>query len=130
LGKFLHRYFDAEAAREFSQVDLVMMNGVLHHISDEELQSTLRNVRDVLRPGGSLFSLDGCYREGQSSFRRWMLDNDRGKFVRDKAGYQAILEQEFDDVTLSIRENYSRIPYTFVIGIAKKGPVEQLIVRQ
>jgi SAM-dependent methyltransferase len=123
LGRFLYRYFDAEAARVFSAVDLVMMNGVLHHIPDEELLATLRNVHDVLRPGGLLFSLDGCYRKGQSSFRKWMLDNDRGEFVRDEAGYRKILEQVFGEVRLNIRENYSRIPYTFVIGVAKKTPL-------
>jgi SAM-dependent methyltransferase len=121
LGRFLHQFFDADAARKYFPADLVMMNGVLHHISDEAVLTTLRNVRDVLRPGGLLFSLDGCYRPGQSMVRKWMLDNDRGRFVRDEAGYQKILTQVFDDVSLSIRENYSRFPYTFVVGLSKKS---------
>jgi SAM-dependent methyltransferase len=121
LGRFLNQFFDADAARKFFPADLVMMNGVLHHIPDEELLTTLRNVRDVLRPGGLLFSLDGCYRPGQSSVRKWMLDNDRGRFVRDEAGYRKILVQVFDQVSLSIRENYSRFPYTFVVGLSRKS---------
>ena len=120
-GRFFCRLFDASAAKEFYPVDIVMMNGVLHHISDAELAGTLANVRDALRPGGLLFSLDGCYRDGQSAFRKWMLDNDRGEYVRDEQGYMAILGKVFSTVDLHVREQYSRIPYTFVVGISKKA---------
>jgi cyclopropane fatty-acyl-phospholipid synthase-like methyltransferase len=58
-GKSLCRYFDVAAAKEFAGVDLVMMNGVLHHIPDAELQTTLANIRDVLKDDGLLFTLDG-----------------------------------------------------------------------
>jgi SAM-dependent methyltransferase len=120
-GRFYCRFFDATAAQELNPVDIVMMNGVLHHISDAELAATLANVRSVLRPGGTLFSLDGCYCAGQSAFRKWMLDNDRGHFVRDQAGYRAVLGSIFEDVELHVREGYSRIPYTFVIGLSRKS---------
>jgi|ERR1700722_14192502 SAM-dependent methyltransferase len=120
-GSFYCRLFDATAAQELSPVDIVMMNGVLHHLSDAELAGTLTNARSVLRPGGIFFSLDGCYCPGQSAFRKWMLDNDRGHFVRDEAGYRAILGSVFEDVELHVREGYSRIPYTFVIGLSRKA---------
>ena len=119
-GKFLCRYFDAAAAHEFAGADLVMMNGVLHHISDRELEATLANVRAALRDDGVLFTLDGCYRDGQSRFAKWMLDNDRGEHVRTEDGYRAILSRTFGDVQMVIREDYARVPYTFVIGLAAK----------
>lgn len=119
-GRFYCRLFDEHAAQEFAPVDIVMMNGVLHHIPDADLVKTLANVHAVLRPNGLLFTLDGCYREDQSRFRRWMLDNDRGEFVRDEAGYRNLLAKTFGAVNLHIRENYSRVPYTFVVGLALK----------
>lgn len=119
-GKFFCRYFDADAAQQFAGADVVMMNGVLHHIPDEELKVTLRNVRNVLKDGGLLFSLDGCYRKGQSRFCKWMLDNDRGHFVRDEKGYEAVLGTAFEAINLAIREDYSRVPYTFVVGVSRK----------
>lgn len=120
-GRFFCRYFDADVAGEFAPADIVMMNGVLHHIPDDQLVSILRNIRSVLRPGGVLFSLDGCYRDGQSSFRKWMLDNDRGRFVRDENGYRKVLGDVYETVNLHIREDYSRIPYTFVVAISKRA---------
>jgi cyclopropane fatty-acyl-phospholipid synthase-like methyltransferase len=119
-GQFYCKYFNKEDASKLASVDVVMMNGVLHHISDEELKTTLENVYTVLKPGGMLFTLDGCYVLGQSRFRRWMLDNDRGKYVRDLEGYRKLLEREFSSVEFSIRDNYSWVPYTFAIGRAVK----------
>ena len=119
-GKFYCRYFDAAAADELTGTDIVMMNGVLHHIADEELRGTLANIRDALKSGGVLFTLDGCYREGQSRLAKWLLDNDRGKFVRDQNGYDLVLRSVFENVDLVIRDDYARVPYTFVIGISRK----------
>jgi len=121
LGKFHCRYFDAAAASEFAGADVVMMNGVLHHIADEELNDTLANVRNALKNDGLLFTLDGCYREGQSRIARWLLDNDRGEFVRDRNGYDHVLSGAFEKVDLAIRDDYSRVPYTFIIGISRKS---------
>jgi len=120
LGQFYRRYFDANAAREFAGADVVMMNGVLHHIADEELRETLTNVRDALKSDGILFTLDGCYREGQSRIAKWLLDNDRGEFVRNRDGYDQVLSGAFENVDLVIRDDYSRVPYTFIIGISRK----------
>jgi hypothetical protein len=97
-----------------------MMNGVLHHVSDQELGGTLANVRDVLTSDGVLFTLDGCYREGQSRIARWLLNNDRGEYVRNRDGYDHVLRTTFDNVDLAIRDDYSRVPYTFIIGISRK----------
>jgi SAM-dependent methyltransferase len=121
-GKFHCRYFDAAASSEFAGADIVMMNGVLHHIPDAELSVTLRNVRDVLKDDGVLFTLDGCYRDGQSRFAKWLLDNDRGQFVRNQKGYERVLGEVFETVDMTIRDDYSRVPYTFVIGISGKAP--------
>lgn len=68
-----------------------------------------------------MFSLDGCYQKRQSGFRKWMLDNDRGNFVRDEAGYRAVLSKVFEKVDLHVREQYSLIPYTFVVGLSHKS---------
>jgi cyclopropane fatty-acyl-phospholipid synthase-like methyltransferase len=120
LGKFHCRHFDAAAAREFAGTDVVMMNGVLHHISDDDLRTTLSEIRSALRDDGVLFTLDGCYREGQSRIAKWLLDNDRGEFVRDQNGYDHVLRSVFKKVNLAIRDDYSRLPYTFIIGISQR----------
>jgi len=89
-------------------------------IGDEDLQSTLANIRDVLKDDGVLFTTDPCYREGQSPIAKWLLDNDRGEFIRDEDGYNKVLGNAFARVKLAIREDLSRLPYTFAIGVMQK----------
>ena len=51
---------------------------------------------------------------------KWLLDNDRGEFVRDRDGYDQVLRRAFGKVNLAIRDDYSRVPYTFIIGVSQK----------
>jgi SAM-dependent methyltransferase len=119
-GRFEARLFDAAAAAELGPADVVMMNGVMHHIGDEDLAATLGHIRSALKPGGVLFTLDGAYRPGQSRVAKWLLDHDRGVHVRDADGYRRLLDAQFSDVAMHVRDDISRIPYTFAIGVARK----------
>lgn len=120
-ARFDTRFFDAAAVDDLGPVDIVMMNGVMHHIGDDDLAATLGHVKAALKPGGVLFTLDGAYVPGQSRIDKWLLDNDRGVHVRDAAGYRALLDGTFGDVAMHVRNDLSRLPYTFAIGIARKS---------
>lgn len=119
-GAFFDQPFDAECAKRFGPADVVMMNGLLHHLDDSEAAAVMRNARTALRPRGVLLTLDGCFRPGQGRLVRWLLEHDRGKFVRDEEGYQRVLGAAFGDVRTFVREDLSWVPYTFVIGVARR----------
>lgn len=110
LGKFHCRVFDAAAAQEFGPADGVLMNGVLHHLDDSSFAETASAIRSALRPGGFLFTFDGVYVPGQSAVGKWLLDNDRGKFVRDQRGYSELLASFFDKTEFHIRHDLITIP--------------------
>lgn len=118
-GSFEVRRFDADAARELGPADIVMMNGVMHHIPDGELSDTLAIITGALKPGGRLFTLDGAYRAGQSRIDKWLLDNDRGAYVRTADDYRRLVAAHFADVRMHVRTDLSRVPYTFAIGVAR-----------
>ena len=117
LGTFYLQEFDATTPQRLGKADLVMMNGVLHHLSDDYAIRLLTDVRNSLADGGSLFTLDGCLRDGQHTFARWMHTHDRGEFVRDEAGYRLVLEQVFPRVKISIREDLSWVPHTYCVTV-------------
>lgn len=121
-GRFEARFFDADAAREMGPADLVMMNGVMHHIGNDDLAATLDVIAGALKPDGVLFTLDGCYAPGQSRLAKWLLDNDRGVHVREAAGYRRLLEARFGKVEEHVRSDMSRLPYTFAIFTARLAP--------
>jgi SAM-dependent methyltransferase len=122
-GLFRCGVLTAEEAKALGTFDVVTLMGVLHHMDDATVLDVLRLARGALRPGGRVVALEGCYVPGQSPFAKWMLDNDRGKFVRDEAGYRRLAEQVFDDVKLQIRHDLFHIPYTKAVISMTDGPI-------
>jgi len=118
-GSFYCEVFDAERAAAIGPADIVMMNGLIHHLDNDAARATLRAAHCALKRDGTVFTLDGCYRVGQSPIAHWLLRNDRGQFVRDEAGYRALLSSVFDDVTVHVREDLSWVPYTFAVGLGR-----------
>lgn len=113
--------FDEARARALAPADVVMMNGVLHHMSDDDARGTLAAIATVLAPDGALFTLDGAYRAGQGPLVKWLLDNDRGEHVRPAPAYANLLKGSFGDVALHVRDDLSRVPYTYAICVARKA---------
>ncbi len=95
--------------------DLVVARGVLHHLSDEEGASLFQLARRVLRPGGRVVTFDGCYVAGQNPIAKFLLQRDRGEFVRSVDGYLKLIQGTFDRVETEIFHDKLRIPYTHVL---------------
>jgi SAM-dependent methyltransferase len=117
MGRFFCQTFDRTAASEHGPVDIVMMNGVLHHLSDEEVRETLPAIRAALGNGGRLVTIDGCFVDGQSWIARTLLRNDRGQHVRTRPHYESLMRGAFDHVEVHIEDSLSRIPYTFIVMV-------------
>jgi SAM-dependent methyltransferase len=108
------------AASEPGSFDLVMANGLLHHLDDNLVAHLMNIARQVLKPGGRLVTLDGCWLPGQSWVARYLLSKDRGQFVRDEASYLALARRSFGEVKGHIRHDLLRIPYTHIIMVCRK----------
>ncbi len=52
--------------------------------------------------------------------QKWLLDDDRGEFVRDRDGYDQALSGVFGEVKFAIRDDSARVPHTFIAGISQK----------
>jgi SAM-dependent methyltransferase len=104
---------------EPASFDLVMANGLLHHLDDIRASQLMHVARQALRPGGRLVTFDGCWTHCQSRFARFFLRRDRGRFVRDQAGYEKIAQESFPDIRSHIRYDLIRLPYTHLIMICR-----------
>jgi len=113
--EFLYQEFDDAAVERFEPFDIVVMNGLLHHLPDDAVISLLKKVKRTLREGGRLVTLD-CYRaENQSFFVRKMLEKDRGKYIRQKEDYVELASEVFDSVVAHIRNDLMFVPYPLII---------------
>ena len=116
-GRFECRLFDVSTARECAPVDIVMMNGLLHHLSDDQVHGTLDVAKQALAKDGRLFTLDGCIVEGQSTLARYLLEHDRGEHVRTPERYRALMAAHFTRVDAHVDHSLSWVPYSWQIMV-------------
>ena len=114
-GVFPRGLFSPQYASMLPKADLVLMMGLLHHLTDEECVSLLRLAKSAMKEGGKLLTLDGCYRDGQSRIARYFLDSDRGEYIRTPESYTRIARSVFGEVIPSVRDDLFFIPYTCMV---------------
>ena len=107
--------FSRQYVSTLPKADLVLMMGLLHHLTDEECVSLLRLAKSAMKSGGKLLTLDGCYRDGQSRIARYFLDSDRGEHIRTAESYIRLAQSVFGEVIPSLRDDLFLIPYTCVV---------------
>jgi len=114
-----------ETMSEEGHYDLVLANGLLHHLDDHQAGLFLRVARRCLKPSGRLVTLDGCYTDGQSRGARFFLDRDRGSYVRSLEAWLDLVRPVFPTVEPHVRHDLLRIPYTHVImECPAEGPAD------
>jgi len=99
----------------YGEYNIIMMNGVLHHLSDAEADACLAAVKKLLKPGGRFCSFDGVYYDGINPLERFVLDNDRGKFVRTPDAYAALIRKHLPAARFVIKEHATNIPNPLII---------------
>ncbi len=113
------RFFQAAVGRdvpiEHERFDLVLANGVLHHLNDEESLALFELARDAMVGSGRLVTLDGCFVPGQSRLARVMLKWDRGEYIRSEQRYLDLARSVFPTVTSTILHDLTRLPYTHIV---------------
>ena len=114
-GRFIDGYFLADDAKRHQPFDIGILTGVLHHLDDGEAANLLAALRASIRTGGRLVTVDNVFIDGQNPVARKLIEWDRGKNVRQSAGYHALLQRHFSDVAETIV--HKRFPpYTWYIA--------------
>jgi len=114
-GSFFCQEFDDTVGSRLEPFDIVMMNGLLHHLQDGIAVELLQRVKRVLKPGGKLVTLDCYYVRGQNFIVRKLLQLDRGKYIRQEKDYIKLVSGVFDTVTAHIRNDLMFIPYPLIV---------------
>jgi len=99
---------------ESGRFDVVLANGVLHHVSDEAARALLALARKALKPTGRMITRDGCYEEGQSRLVRFLLRSDRGDFVRTQPAYETLFRPHLKVARTTILRDALRLPYSLI----------------
>jgi cyclopropane fatty-acyl-phospholipid synthase-like methyltransferase len=114
-GRFYCQALTAGSVSDYGEFDLVLAIGLVHHLNDPEAANMFTLAKAALVPGGRLVTLDGVYSDDQSPVAKFLLRNDRGKFVRTEPAYRTLATSRFANVRSSIHHDLFRIPYTVLI---------------
>jgi SAM-dependent methyltransferase len=98
---------------ELPPIDNALLLGLLHHLSDIESRALLGLVARALSPAGVVVSVDTCMEPGQGRISRWMMENDRGGYVRRPEEFVALARGTFGDVSGEAWSGMTRLPSTF-----------------
>jgi ubiquinone/menaquinone biosynthesis C-methylase UbiE len=99
--------------------DLVILGGVLHHLPSDHVIGIAEASRHLVAQNGRMVAIEPVFSPEQRLTARLIIASDRGRFVRDKDGYIALLSHGFSDVQGVIVHDRLRIPYTHVILTAR-----------
>lgn len=104
-----------EHEEKVNDADLVICNGVLHHLSDEESLELFRFAKAVLKSGGRFICLEPTFLTRQTFLSRWIMGKDRGMNIRKDSEWMKLARSVFDDVETHVLVGLIRIPYTHVV---------------
>lgn len=99
--------------------DIILGLNLIHHLNDMEAVTFFEICHLLLKENGRLVTCDGAKKENDHFLSKWMLNHDRGKYIRTGEEYQNIANSIFADVELSFT-NLNRFKISSVIMTCKK----------
>ena len=77
--------------------DCILVNSLLHHLSDEEASGLLSSLPPLLAPDGPVHLIDLVVRR-RAPIAGWVARRDRGRFVRPLEKLREMFDLQFDTV--------------------------------
>lgn len=100
---------------EHGPFDLIMMSGVLHHLTSTAVRELAASVRPLLAPNGKFVAMEPVFDPDQGLTARLTIAADRGRHARDAEGYTSLLSGAFGSVRTAVVSDVLRIPYTHAV---------------
>ena len=114
-GKFFCKKFTNKNTKYLPKFDHVLLLGVLHHLSDQEINKLMPNIKKVLKRKGNIITLDNIFINKQNLIAKFLIQMDKGENVRSKTGYLNILKNHFKKINSKIYHQ-KFIPYTWFVA--------------
>ncbi len=109
---FYNQRVDDMEIQNINSFDIVLADGLLHHLNDQEAQNLFRIAFMALRDRGFMFTADPTFIENQGIIPRFISSMDRGRHVRYPHEYKKIAQTYFPHTEAYIIHNVSNRPQT------------------
>lgn len=98
-----------------TKFDVIMLNGVLISLNNEEADILLNFISGHLAQGGRLVLYDGIYEENLTAFEKFIIKHERGTNLRSRDDYSDLLKPYFNKISMTYRKDLYLIPYPMII---------------
>lgn len=98
-----------------NHADLIVCNGVLHHLEDHEVIDLLELSKKIMSPTGRLVCTEPVFLAHQTWLTKWIMSKDRGGNIRTEQEWKELVGKVFDSLSTSILTGLTRIPYVHII---------------
>jgi SAM-dependent methyltransferase len=95
--------------------DLILCNGLLHHLDDEEAITLLQLAKSSLAPDGRFCCVEPTFLIHQGWWSRCVTKMDRGQNVRSEQAWRELFSQVFTSFSCNVATGLIRIPYCHII---------------
>lgn len=112
LGDFRCISVDDLHIETTEKFDRILLLGVLHHLTNLQIQSLLEKISDLLSSKGRLITHDGVFVHRQNLIARLLLKPDRGRYVRYEPEYISLLSSALTVEHSHVKTDFLRIPYS------------------
>src|SRR5262249_14256607 len=103
--------------------DLVLANGVLHHVDDDEAKKILEFAYRALKNNGRFIFYEPCYLIWQSVISAYFMSRDRGQTIRTEQQWKQLARSIFPVVSTNIVTGVNRLGYVCMVGQCRKSAI-------
>ncbi|MCI0558523.1 MAG: class I SAM-dependent methyltransferase [Nitrososphaera sp.] len=107
--------FLGELDSRLTSADVVLCNGLLHHLDDKEATEVLQLSKQVMSDKGRLVIIEPTFLAHQDVLSRWIIAKDRGRNVRYEKEWKDLIGRVFDCFSTAILTGLIRIPYVHIV---------------
>jgi 2-polyprenyl-3-methyl-5-hydroxy-6-metoxy-1,4-benzoquinol methylase len=100
------------SAEDYGRFDCAVLIGVLHHLNDSDVTSTLKAISEMLDPLGRLVAAEPVWDPSQRTTARVLAALDRGRHVREQARYTELVSPWFATTVSEVRHDLFWFPYS------------------
>ncbi len=75
--------------------DVILMNSIIHHLSDFEVTKLFTDLKSYLKPGGTIILSEPLLPTPKDGFKYYMMRLDRGRHFRTYEGYCSLFDKYF-----------------------------------
>ena len=113
--QFLCTDLNSFAESTSQKFDLVIMMGVMHHISDTEVEQCLASIKRIIAKDGRFVSFDPCYTKGMNPIARLLCMLDRGRYVRYAEDFVRLQQKYWTDIKYEVKTDGLKLPYSRIL---------------